>query len=71
MPPQEGIAIGTIISDPRPVEVKTGSKARMVVALVIKHGRIRRITPSLRRHYPISSLRWAYPTPINGHTSNY
>ena len=43
MPPKEGIAIGTIISDPRPVEVKTGSKARMVVALAIRHGRIRRI----------------------------
>ena len=29
------MAIGTIISEPRPVEVKIGSKARMVVALVM------------------------------------
>jgi hypothetical protein len=43
IPPKEGIAIGTIISEPRPVEVKTGISARMVVAVVIRHGRILRI----------------------------
>ena len=31
IPPKLGMAIGTIISEPRPVEVRTGSRARMVV----------------------------------------
>jgi len=38
MPPNEGIAIGTIMSAPRPVEVSTGSSARIVVTLVIIAG---------------------------------
>ena len=36
-----GIAIGIIISLPFPVEVSTGNNARIVVTVVIKHGRIR------------------------------
>jgi len=32
IPSKEGIAIGTMISDPRPVEVRIGIRARMVVA---------------------------------------
>ena len=40
IPPKLGIAIGIMISLPRPEEVKMGSKARMVVAVVIKQGRI-------------------------------
>ena len=43
IPPKEGIAIGTIISEPRPVEVRTGINARIVVAVVIRQGRILRI----------------------------
>lgn len=43
IPPKEGIAIGTIISEPRPVEVRTGISARIVVAVVIRQGRILRI----------------------------
>ena len=35
MPPKIGIAIGTIRSEPRPVEVITGNKASKVVAVVI------------------------------------
>ena len=41
IPPNEGIAIGTIISEPRPVEVRTGINARIVVAVVINAGRTR------------------------------
>ena len=48
IPPNEGIAMGIIISAPRPVEVKTGIKARMVVATVIKAGLILRL-PALAR----------------------
>ena len=40
MPPKEGIAIGTMTSEPLPVEVSTGMRARIVVAEVIRHGRI-------------------------------
>ena len=43
IPPNEGIAIGTIMSEPRPVEVKTGISARIVVALVISAGLTLRI----------------------------
>lgn len=43
MPPKEGIAIGTMISAPRPVDVRTGRSARIVVAKVIRAGRIRRL----------------------------
>jgi hypothetical protein len=45
MPPKEGIAIGTIISAPLPVEVNTGSSASIVVAEVIRHGLILRVAP--------------------------
>ena len=33
MPPKDGMAMGTMMSDPRPVEVSTGSRARRVVAV--------------------------------------
>lgn len=46
MPPKLGIAIGSIISAPRPVAVSTGSRARMVVAVVIIAGLTRRRPPS-------------------------
>ncbi len=42
MPPTLGIAIGTMMSAPRPVEVSTGIKAKMVVAVVIRQARARR-----------------------------
>ena len=35
------MAMGIIISLPLPVDVKTGNRANMVVAVVIKQGRIR------------------------------
>ena len=35
IPPIEGIAMGTMTSEPRPVEVSTGINARVVVAVVI------------------------------------
>ena len=38
IPPNEGMAIGSIMSAPFPVDVKTGSKANMVVAVVIIAG---------------------------------
>ncbi len=38
IPPKEGIAIGIMTSDPLPVEVKMGSKANRVVAVVIMQG---------------------------------
>ena len=41
MPPKVGIAIGTIISAPFPVEVRTGSRAIRVVAVVMAAGRTR------------------------------
>ena len=40
--PNDGIAIGTIISEPRATEVGIDSNARKVVALVIITGRTRR-----------------------------
>ncbi len=42
IPPKDGIAIGTMTSDPRPVDVRMGRRARMVVAVVMRHARIRR-----------------------------
>ena len=42
IPPKVGIAIGTMISAPRPLDVSTGISARIVVATVIKQGRTRR-----------------------------
>ena len=38
IPPNEGMAIGIMMSDPRPVLVRTGSRARIVVAVVIMAG---------------------------------
>ena len=55
IPPNEGIAIGTIISDPRPVEVRTGIRARIVVAVVIRHGLILR-EPAAITAFRICSL---------------
>ena len=40
MPPKVGMAIGTMMSDPRPVLVKTGRSASRVVAVVIIAGRL-------------------------------
>ena len=42
MPPTLGMAIGTMMSEPRPEDVSTGIRARIVVAVVIKQGRQRR-----------------------------
>ena len=55
IPPKLGIAIGIMISLPRPVEVKIGSKASKVVAVVIKHGRIR-FFPASTTVFRIASL---------------
>ena len=41
MPPRDGIAIGCITSEPRPVAQKIGIRPKMVVEIVIRHGRIR------------------------------
>ena len=46
IPPKEGIAIGTITSEPLPVDVSTGSRARIVVAVVIRACLTRRTAPS-------------------------
>ena len=43
IPPNDGIAICTMMSEPRPCDVNTGNNARTVVAGVIKQGRIRRL----------------------------
>lgn len=37
------MAMGTMMSEPRPLEVKTGRRARMVAAVVISGGRTRRM----------------------------
>jgi hypothetical protein len=42
IPPKDGVAMGTITSLPRPVLVNTGIRARIVVAVVIRQGRILR-----------------------------
>lgn len=47
IPPKEGIAIGTMMSDPLPVDVSTGISARMVVLAVIMAGRMRRVPASM------------------------
>tara|TARA_B110000495_G_C22524901_1_gene319816 strand:- start:16 stop:219 length:204 start_codon:yes stop_codon:yes gene_type:complete len=47
MPPMDGIAIGSIKSAPRPVAVMTGNSAKMVVAVVIKHGPTRRLPAAI------------------------
>ena len=36
IPPKDGIAMGTIMSEPLPVDVSTGIKAKKVVAVVIR-----------------------------------
>ena len=41
MPPKTGMAMGIMTSAPRPVEVRTGRRARIVVADVIRAGRAR------------------------------
>ena len=46
IPPKDGIAMGTMISAPRPTEVRTGISARSVVADVIIAGLIRRFPAS-------------------------
>src|SRR5690606_20606022 len=40
IPPKMGMDIGIIISLPFPVEVNTGTNAKIVVTVVIKQGRI-------------------------------
>lgn len=45
MPPKDGIAMGTIMSAPLPVEVNTGNNASIVVAEVMRHGLILRVAP--------------------------
>ena len=47
MPPKEGMAMGSMMSAPLPVEVRIGIRARIVVALVIRAGRMRRSAPSM------------------------
>ena len=47
MPPKEGMAMGTMTSAPRPVEVSTGIRARIVVAVVIMQGLTRRRLASM------------------------
>jgi hypothetical protein len=39
IPPKEGMAMGTMMSEPFPVDVRTGINAIMVVAAVITAGR--------------------------------
>ena len=46
MPPNVGIAIGTMISDPLPIILNKGSKAKMVVAVVNMVGLIRLVAAS-------------------------
>lgn len=46
MPPKEEMAMGTMMSAPRPVEVRTGMRARIVVAEVMKAGWIVRRDPA-------------------------
>ena len=46
IPPKLGIAIGIMISLPLPVLVRMGNKAKRVVAVVIKQGRILRYPAS-------------------------
>ena len=45
MPPKVGMAIGSMRSAPRPLAVSTGISAKIVVAAVIRQGRMRR-TPA-------------------------
>src|SRR5699024_9995032 len=72
MPPKVGMAIGTMISAPLPVEVRTGSKAISAVAVVIAAG-LTRFKPAYMTASRISSfvlgfrasnVSWMY-VPIN------
>jgi hypothetical protein len=47
IPPKDGIAIGTIMSLPRPVDVNTGISASIVVAVVINAALTRRLPPAI------------------------
>ena len=47
IPPKDGMAIGTMISEPLPVEANTGMRAKIVVVAVIKHGRTLRDPASI------------------------
>ena len=47
IPPNEGIAMGIMMSDPRPEEVITGSRAINVVADVISAGFIRLVAAAV------------------------
>ena len=47
IPPKDGIAMGTMISDPLPVDVNTGIRAKKVVAVVIKQGRTHLMAASM------------------------
>ena len=55
MPPKLGIAIGIMTSLPLPVEVKMGNNASMVVAVVMRQGRIR-FSPASMTDALISSV---------------
>ncbi len=46
IPPNDGIAIGTMIPAPFPVDVTIGNNAKIVVAVVIIAGRTLRNPPS-------------------------
>ena len=58
IPPKLGMAIGIMISLPRPVDVNIGSKARMVVAVVIKQGLIRFEPASIMECPDLFSILW-------------
>ncbi len=47
MPPTLGIAMGIMMSAPRPLDVSTGSRASTVVAVVMRQGLTLR-TPAVR-----------------------
>ncbi len=47
IPPKDGIAMGTMMSDPLPVDVSTGISAKKVVAVVIMQGRTRLMAASM------------------------
>jgi hypothetical protein len=55
IPPKVGMAMGTIMSEPRPVEVMTGIKASMVVETVIMAGLIR-LVPAVTTASRISAI---------------
>jgi hypothetical protein len=61
MPPNKGMAMGTMMSDPHPVDVKIGRRAITVVAVVIMQGSARMI----HREYLIY---WEYKTMLSTYT---